>query len=59
MESSIVDKLKKLEKEAAGLSPDEGGRKEIFTQYHALSERFLNGLENKNTYDCKYSDSTL
>ena len=59
MEYSITDELNSLKDKAKELSPDGDRRTEIFSQYHALSERFLKGLESKNTYDDRHSDPNL
>lgn len=59
MENSIIEQLSQLQKKAEALSPDASERKILLGQYHALSERFLNGLENKNTYNNRHSDTEL
>ncbi len=59
MENSIVEQLNQLQRRAEALSPDASKRSALFKQYHALSERFLNTLENKNTYNDGHSDPAL
>lgn len=51
MGNSIIEKLAELEEEVKAIAPEEAERKVLFEKYHALSERFLNGLENQNTFD--------
>lgn len=59
MESSIESKLKELEEKVKEISPNAKKRQEIFNSYHALSERFLNGLEDQKTYDGSPSNIDL
>lgn len=59
MENSIIDKLKKLELKVQRISPDVRKRMETFSPFHALTERFLNDLENKDTYDDRKADKAL
>lgn len=59
MGNRISEKLNKLEAKAGALSPNAGERRAIFSQYHKLSERFLRGLKNKNTYNIQHSDPKL
>src|SRR5690554_3801426 len=59
MEDPIELKLKNLEDQVKEISPNAEQRKEVFNSYHALSERFLNGLKEKTTYDGSPSNKAL
>ncbi len=59
MENSIIERLAILEKQVQEITPNAEKRKEIFDSYHALSERFLNELEDKKTFDGSPSDRDL
>lgn len=59
MENSITERLNQLEQATKALSPNKDQRKEIFSQYHALGERFLEKLKDIDTYNDSHSNPNL
>lgn len=59
MGNAIEDRLLELEALAKKLSPPAGERGDVFKEYHSLSERFLEDLEDKNTFQEGISDSDI